>query len=315
MLIDSHLHIGLNDWTEEHLLKYLDDHKIEKGWILTWEEQHPAVPDYYLPLDISMVKKAFKNHPDRIVPFYAPDPGRKNWKEDLQSCLDIGFSGCAELKVSYSWDDPIMTSLLEFLDSKKLPLIFHMERARNMFIPREDKGLDWVMKRLINERYNGKTTRLIEKVSSSTGLLKKYISKRLVEFPGYLLDMDALERAIGKFPGISFIGHGPHIWNHLSVPKKEHLFHQNVAFNGEGTTWRLLKEHSNFYCDISGFSGYNALSRDREISKKFLSECSNKLLYGTDNMDLGLFDLVESFGIEKEKLAHIYYKNARAIIG
>ena len=140
MIIDSHLHIGLNGWNEDVLMRYLDEHEISKAWVLTWDEQKPVAPIYYSPLDIGVVKKAYKNHPERIVPFYAPDPGRKDWKEKLIKSLDEGFAGCGELKVSYRWDHPQMIPLLEFLDNRKLPLVFHMERSRKIFIPENPKS-------------------------------------------------------------------------------------------------------------------------------------------------------------------------------
>lgn len=84
MIIDTHLHIGLNGWTDDSLIKYLDENQIAKAWILTWDEQNPIAPEYYIPLDIDKVSKAFKKYPDRIVPFYAPDPGRPDWKKSYQ---------------------------------------------------------------------------------------------------------------------------------------------------------------------------------------------------------------------------------------
>lgn len=314
MLIDSHLHIGLNNWNEKYLLDYLDKNKIDKAWILTWEESSPAVPEHYIPLDIKILKKVYKSHPDRIVPFYAPDPGRANWKEDLQDCLDEGFAGCAELKVSYNWDDPKITELLEFLDRKKLPLIFHMEQARKIFIPKKEHGLDWLMRRLINEKYNGKAAPGILGISKTTGILRKYFSERIADFPGYLLNFEKLEKAISSYPNVTFIGHGPHIWNHYSVPDKAFHFHQKGKFRGEGIIWRLLKQYPNFYCDISGFSGFNAINRDHKTAREFLGSNFTKILFGTDNMEFGLHSLVKSFDLEKNKLDHIFFKNALRIV-
>ena len=112
---------------------------------------------YYQSLDIDLVRKAFKNSPDRIVPFYAPDPARPDWKERLSDCLNDGFAGCGELKVPYNWNDERIIPLLEFLNNNDLPLIFHMERGRNIFVPERDRGADWLFKRLINERFNGRS--------------------------------------------------------------------------------------------------------------------------------------------------------------
>ncbi|MEX0987671.1 MAG: amidohydrolase family protein [Bacteroidales bacterium] len=315
MVIDSHLHIGLNNWTERSLLNYLDKQGIEKAWILTWDEYNPSVPIYYLPLDIEVVRTAFKNNPDRIIPFYAPDPARADWKERLSGCLDEGFAGCGELKVPYKWNDDRMIPLMEFLDRNKLPLIFHMERSRNIFIPRSESGADWLFKRLINERFNGKSAHMLERLAGRIGILKKYLDSRMIRFPGYLLDMDQLEDTVKTFSGITFIGHGPHFWNHFSIPVREYLFHQKGQINGRGVTWKMLENYNNFYCDLSGLSGYNAISRDLNFSREFLNRFSEKILFGTDNMDLGLRDLLNRMELDSEKLDRILYRNARAITG
>ncbi len=313
MIIDSHLHIGLNSWSEQTLLNYLDRHDIEKAWILTWDEVRPVVPMYYIPLDIELVRSAFRNHPDRIVPFYAPDPGRPDWQERFSECLNEGFAGCGELKVPYRWNDERMVPLLEFLDKNSLPLIFHMERARKIFVPARASGADWFFRRIINERFNGKMARFIECSRIGTGMLKKYLANRMVDFPGYLLDFELLEEALKRYRNIHFIAHGPHIWNHFSIPRKEYLFHQEGKITGKGVLWRLLEQYENLFCDLSGFSGYNALNRDRAFSFEFLDQFFKKVLFGTDNSDLGLKAFLEGLGLDKEKLHAICYANAEGI--
>ncbi|MCF8225198.1 MAG: hypothetical protein K9J30_04915 [Bacteroidales bacterium] len=314
MIIDSHLHIGLNGWTESHLLKYLDRHGIEKAWILTWDEAEPALPLYYQPLDLNAVLAAYKNHPDRIVPFFAPDPKRNDWKERLLECMDAGVAGCGELKVPYRWEDDHVVELLEFLDHHKLPLVFHMERGRPVFIPRNNYGADGLFRRLINERFNGKSANLILKMKESTGFFQNYLDKRLLDFPGYLMDITGLEQVLKQYKNIIFIGHGPEVWNQFSSNFDKHLFHQTGKVKGEGETIRLLKNYDNFYCDISGMSGYNALKRDQYFSQRFLNQCYNKLLFGTDNMDLGLKDFIFEFDLDQIKLDRIMYKNAMSIL-
>ncbi len=313
MVIDSHLHIGLNGWTEQTLLNYMDTHGIEKAWILTWDEVNPVVPMYYIPLDIELVRQAFRNHPDRIVPFYAPDPDRPDWQERLQECLNEGFAGCGELKVPYRWNDERMFPLLEFLDKHHLPLVFHMERARKVFIPAKEQWADWLFKRFVNERFNGKSARFIEGPITRSGMLQKYLEKRMIDFPGYLLDFRLLEDALNRYRHIRFISHGPHIWNHFSIPAKEYLFHQSGRISGKGILWKLLEQYDNFYCDLSGFSGFNALNRDRSFSTEFLDMFFRKVLFGTDNSDLGLMALLEGLGLDNKKLHAIFYANAEAI--
>lgn len=315
MVIDAHLHIGLNGWTEKRLLNYLDDQGIGKAWVLTWDEMDPAVPSYYLPLDIEAVRKAYRQHPDRIVPFYAPDPARNDWKDRLNARLDEGFAGCGELKVAYRWNDPRVTPLLEFLDANRLPLIFHMEQGRRFFIPRTERGSDWLFKRLINERFNGKAARMIGNLEQKTGFLRHYLEKRMVDFPGYLMDLELLGEAIKSHPGITFISHGPHIWNHFSVPEKPYLFIQKGKVNGEGVLWKLLDEHENLFCDISGFTCFTALNRDLDFSRTFLERYHRKILFGTDNWELGLRDFLDRLSLDQATMEHIMYKNAAGITG
>lgn len=313
MITDAHLHIGLNNWTEERLLHYLDEQGIEKAWILTWDELDPVAPPYYLPLDIEAVSQAFRRHPDRIVPFYAPDPGRKDWKARLQSRLDEGFAGCGELKVAYRWNDPRVTALLEFLDARRLPLVFHMEQGRRMFIPRRETGPDWLFKRLINERFNGKGARLIGNLEQKTGFLRAYLGSRMVDFPGYLMDFDLLREAVTNYPGVTFISHGPHTWNNFSVVNQPHRFIQKGKINGEGVLWDLLEKHGNFFCDISGFTAFTALNRDKEFTRTFMQRHHRKILFGTDNWELGLKDFLNGLSLEEEVMENIMHKNAARI--
>jgi len=313
MIIDSHLHIGLNGWTEETLMKYLDDQGIDKAWLLTWDEMNPMVPIYYESLDVEMVKTAYRNFPDRIVPFYAPDPARSDWKMLLQRFLDDGFAGCAELKVPYRWNDPLLLPLLEFLNKKKLPLVFHMERARKIFIPGSDRGMDWFFKRIINERTNGVAAHHIEKWSEKTGIFKKYLGKHMIEFPGYLLDFSELEEAVFNFPDIRFIAHGPHFWNNISNPGRDYLFHQTGKVNGRGIAWDLLEKYPNFFCDLSGFSAYNAISRNEAFSREFLNTNHTKLLFGTDNSGLDMLGKVKELVTDASMLSDILQGNARKI--
>lgn len=315
MVIDAHLHIGLNNWTEKRLLQYLDDQGIEKAWLLTWDETDPVAPMYYLPLDIDLVSATFRQHPDRIVPFYAPDPGRKDWKERLQARLDEGFAGCGELKVAYQWDDPRVAGLLEFLDSHRLPLIFHMERGRSIFLPRRERGADWLFKRLINERFNGRTAHLVTSLQKKTGFLKGYLDSRMVDFPGYLMDLELLGEAVKKYQGMTFIAHGPHIWNHFSVPGKPYLFIQDGRVNGEGALWKFLEENENFYCDISGLTAYTALNRDREFTRRFMERYHRRILFGTDNWELGLPEFLDRLSLDQGVMEHIMYRNAAKIAG
>jgi len=315
VIIDAHLHIGLNNHPEDHFLDLLDRRGVDKAWVLTWDELDPVLPDYYIPLDIETVSRTFRKHPDRIVPFYAPDPARKNWKDLLTKRLDEGFAGCGELKVPYNWDAAVMQPLLEYLNQHSLPLIFHMEQSKHVFTPGKDRGIDWLLKRLVNERFNGRTAHIIQHAKKRFGIGKRYLDKRLKEFPGYLQGFNELKDALEKYPNIRFVAHGPHFWNHISIPEKHYLFLQDGRFNGKGEAWKLLEDFPNLYCDISGHSGATALKRDEKMTGAFLEQFGNKILFGTDNTNFGMRELVEKHLTEKEKRDAVLYKNALSLTG
>ncbi len=314
MVIDSHLHIGLMGMTEKSLLTYLDEQEIDRCWLLTWEELSPPLPYLYAPLDLGTVKKAWINHPDRIVPFYAPDPGKKDWKEDLQTCLDEGFGGCGELKVGRNWKDSRVRHLLEFLNEKKLPLIFHSEQARIAYDPEGSKLLGPVFRRLINERFNGESARIISSLYRN-GFFKRHLKDRLHELPGYLDDLDGLEDALTLYTDVKFIAHGPHFWNHFGNRKVSYHFHETGPVAQKGQIWDLLDRFPNLFCDISGYSAWNALNRDSLLTREFLEKYSHKVLFGTDNFPFRQRQFLENTGLSKQALDNILGKNAQSLAG
>lgn len=313
-MIDAHLHIGLNGWNSSKLIRYLDDQKIEKGWVLTWEELPPAVPYYYEHLNLEDLLNAFKLYPERIVPFYAPDPRRSDWKEAMERCLDLGFAGCAELKVPMRWDAPGMQPYLEFLEERKLPLIFHMEQGRTLFLPPNERRLKWFFRRAINERFNGRYAPALINFIERTRFYGSLTQEYLEEFEGYLMDFAALEQALHKYPNIQFIAHGPHFWNHFAIPKKSHLTHQTGNVSERGIIWDLLEKHPNLWCDVSGFSGHNALTRSKVHGKAFLNKFAHKILFGTDNSNLGMKELIEAEVEDSKKRASIFHNNAERLV-
>lgn len=88
---------------------------------------------------------------------------------------------------------------------------------------------------------------------------------------------------------------------------------------------KLLREHENLFADISATSGLNALCRDKEYTKRFLTEFSDKILYGTDfpclSYDGGQFGpnrehlvLLEALKMPSRVLDKILHLNAEKII-
>ena len=83
---------------------------------------------------------------------------------------------------------------------------------------------------------------------------------------------DNLEKRIIQYPNLTFIGHGPHFWNSISSDFSSIKIHQKGKFKSFGIIDALLENYDNFYCDISGKSGFNALNRDIDQTKIFLQK-------------------------------------------
>ena len=82
----------------------------------------------------------------------------------------------------------------------------------------------------------------------------------------------------------------------------------------DGIVNHLLSTYDNFYADLSGMSGYNALNRDKVYAKKFLIKNASKLLYGTDNFQLGLKQLLDSLNLSVDVYNRIYKENALNLV-
>lgn len=98
-----------------------------------------------------------------------------------------------------------------------------------------------------------------------------------------------LERVLNTFPGVKFIGHGPHFWAEISGDvKPEHFadYPTGPVVPG-GAAPRLLAEYPNMYADLSAMSGYLALIRDMDYGFQFLERFRDKLLFGTDLLGVG----------------------------
>lgn len=93
-----------------------------------------------------------------------------------------------------------------------------------------------------------------------------------------------LERLLGLAPQTTLIGHAPGFWAEISadITPDNKFIYPTGPIKREGSLQRLLRSHANLYADISAFSGYNAISRDRDYGIRFLDEFQDRLLFGTD---------------------------------
>ncbi len=135
--IDVHTHIGTTwngnkELTPTGLLKWMDDHDVEKAVLLPLTS--PESSSFLLLTEPALA--AAKEHPDRFIPFCSIDPrtsvigGTKGFRSIVQSYVDKGAKGFGEHKVGLDFDDPLMMQIYEVCESIGIPLLFHMDGIR-----------------------------------------------------------------------------------------------------------------------------------------------------------------------------------------
>ena len=154
-LIDSHMHVDLAGFDVKMIIESMDRNGVEISWLLTWEELDPPIQGLHMDLLPEPVLEAFTRHPGRFIPFYAPDPATDKLEERIIKYKDQGIRGCGELKVSRKWEDPLIESYLQIVQQHHSVVVFHMENPRQQYLPENDGYFQWLMERLLNDKYNG----------------------------------------------------------------------------------------------------------------------------------------------------------------
>jgi predicted TIM-barrel fold metal-dependent hydrolase len=308
------MHVGIRGVSADRIVDYMDRNGIDACWLLTWEEIHPVIPREYSHLPIDDVFEAYQRFPGRILPMYAPDPCAPDAPERLRHWHRQGIRGCGELKVRLSWTSGKLDGLLRCVRDLGLPLVFHMENRREAYMPDSGSAVDRLLGWLLSSsRLKGVPRAVAERLARICPPLgaRRERLRRLV--PGYLVDFDSLKLRLEAYPDVNFVGHGPLFWAGISEDTQLGSLFPEGEVGGEGTTCRLLAEHDNLYADLSGVSGFNAITRDVAFTKRFLPQYEEKILFGTDNCSLGQREFLDSLGLSKRTYHRIYYGNANGL--
>jgi len=101
----------------------------------------------------------------------------------------------------------------------------------------------------------------------------------LIDEPG----LPRLEKMLAEFPNITWVGHGPHFWSAISGEdgSQPRPYPKGTITPG-GAIDRLMERFDNLYADLSGMSGYNAMTRDPDFTPGFIERRWQRLLFGTD---------------------------------
>lgn len=134
-----------------------------------------------------------------------------------------------------------------------------------------------------------------------------------------------LEASLEAFPDLVIICHGPAFWAEITELRSsdDRAGYPSYPVDREGAVQRLLRDHPNMRCDLSAFSGYNALARDPDYSVVFLNEFAGRLLFGLDICApddpaplVGFLTELKGAGkLEEHVFESIAWKNAIELLG
>jgi predicted TIM-barrel fold metal-dependent hydrolase len=103
----------------------------------------------------------------------------------------------------------------------------------------------------------------------------------------YNYGFERFDKMLAKYPQVNFIGHAQTWWANIdrNHTLKAGLYPKGPVTAG-GLTDRYLSDYPNMFGDLSAGSGLNALTRDEDFTRDFLTRHQNKLLYGSDCTDV-----------------------------
>lgn len=285
MIIDAHNH---PDWHGHNLIKFIenmDRYNIDKTLIMTWEcpedEYDPLTKKYFPvtslnkgPIPFERCLSYMERAPKRFVLGYAPDPRKPDAMEILEAAVEI-----------YG---------VKVYGELKLRMLYDNLDALRMFRFCSQKGLPVVVH--IDYEFDAGV---------------KYPR------PNYWYGggIESFERALEACPETTFLGHAPGFWSHISRDDQceKNAYPEGKVLPG-GKLISMLEKYPNLYCDISAYSGYNALKRDLEFTKEFLLKYQDRVLYGRDRFENFHQEFLNELGLPTSVLEKIYCENARRLI-
>jgi len=282
MIIDIHNHADYHGYNAENMVKNMDEYGIDITCLLSWE-----------------------------APVFDYDPGTK-YAVSPVSDYPIPFERC----VAYKEKSPGRFLLGYAPDPRKPDSIGRLKSAVDLY----DISMYGELK--LRMMYDNPDAIRLYRVCGDYGLpVLMHFDYELgggsYPWPNYWFGggIDVLERMLVLCPETNFIGHAPGFWAHISDDEfyKTEAYPKAPVIPG-GKIEILLGKYPNLYCDISAGSGNNALSRDKDFSRKFLETWQDRILFGRDYYDNVHRTLLESLSLSAEALEKIYCGNARRIL-
>ncbi len=106
------------------------------------------------------------------------------------------------------------------------------------------------------------------------------------QFEMYNYGFERFHKMLDKYSRVNFLGHAQTWWANIDQNHRDQsvLYPKGPVTPG-GLTDRYLADYPNMYGDLSAGSGLNALTRDEDFTRDFLTRHQHKLVYGSDCSD------------------------------
>jgi predicted TIM-barrel fold metal-dependent hydrolase len=107
------------------------------------------------------------------------------------------------------------------------------------------------------------------------------------QFEMYNYGFERFDKMLEKYSTVNFLGHAQTWWGNIDRNHADPrvMYPKGPVVRG-GLTDRYLSDYPNMFGDLSAGSGLNALTRDEEFARDFLTRHQDKLIYGSDCSDL-----------------------------
>jgi predicted TIM-barrel fold metal-dependent hydrolase len=287
-IIDAHNHPDCHGHDLDKFLANMERYGIDQTWLLNWECQENEYDFHYKnvlagpvlgspagPVPFSRCISYKERAPEKFVLGYCPDPRLPDACARLKAAHDIyGAKVCGELKCRMMYDNPDALRLFRLAGELGMPVTFHLQYDRQRTC--DDPRQEW---------WGG--------------------------------TIDTIERVLRACPDTLFLGHAPGFWIHISNDAlwRDHTYPpENVKVVSGGRVPELLRKYPNLYGDLSAGSGCQALKRDPEFAKGFLTEFQDRVLYARDFFDHQHQEVINSLDLATGVLEKIYHANAEKLI-
>jgi predicted TIM-barrel fold metal-dependent hydrolase len=282
-IIDAHNHPRWLGYNGARIIENMDAGGIERTWLLSWELPESELDPYYYSvlnptgggIPFRDVIELVERYPDRFIPGTTVDPHDPHALDRLKAAVDIHrVRVFGEFKRRMRYDDPDVIRIFQYCGELGLPVVFHLD----VTLPRQGVPNSWQW------WYGG--------------------------------GLENMEAPLRFCPKTQFLGHAPGFWREISADADQEplVYPKGKPIVGRGRIVQFLDKFPNLHCDLSGGSGQVALSRDLEFSRKFLMDYQDRMFFGRDQFDSGLYDILISLKLPADVLAKILGGNALRLL-